>query len=210
MPQPAEARGLRPLLCACGAGIVAATLAAYANCLGGPFLYDDVDSILGNPSIRHLSSALVPPSGLTVSGRPVLNFSFAVNYAVSGTAVWSYHALNVAIHCAAALLLFGIVRRSLAAPAAGPRTVVSGMAVAFAAALLWALHPLQTESVAYTVQRAESPHGILLPADPLRLHTLRGRGNRLGRLGCAGRGLVSPRHGNKGGDGDGAAHGPSL
>jgi tetratricopeptide (TPR) repeat protein len=146
-----------PVFCA---GIVAATFATYARDFGSPFLYDDVDSILGNETLRHLWAALRPPLGLTVSGRPVLNLSFALNYAVSGTAVWSYHALNVAIHACAALLLFGIIRRTLAQsgqlrrPAAGPA------ALAFGAALLWALHPLQTESVAYVVQRAESLMGL--------------------------------------------------
>jgi len=155
MPQPATARASGPLLALCCVGIAAATIAAYARSLGGAFLYDDVDSILGNGSIRHVASALQPPPGLTVSGRPFLNLSFAANYAVSGTAVWSYHALNIAIHAGAVLLLFGIIRRTLASFS------VDSVAVAFAAALLWALHPLQTESVSYVVQRAESLMGLL-------------------------------------------------
>jgi tetratricopeptide (TPR) repeat protein len=142
------------------AGIVTATAAAYCRDLGGPFLYDDVDSILGNATLRHLSSALHPPPGLTVSGRPVLNLSFALNYAVSGTAVWSYHVLNMAIHACGALLLFGIIRRTLASLAPERRRAVRPAAIAFAVALLWALHPLQTESVAYVVQRAESLMGL--------------------------------------------------
>jgi tetratricopeptide (TPR) repeat protein len=160
MPHTAPATASRPALFLCCAGIVAATFAAYAGCLGGPFLYDDVDSIVGNASIRHLFTALRPPPGVTVSGRPVLNLSFALNYAVSGTSVWSYHALNVAIHAAAALLLFGIVRRTLALSRAGRIPGGREAAVAFAVALLWALHPLQTESVAYVVQRAESLMGL--------------------------------------------------
>jgi tetratricopeptide (TPR) repeat protein len=147
-----------PLLC--GAVIAAATLAAYARGLGGAFLYDDVDSILGNPSIRHLWGALRPPAGLTVTARPVLNLSFALNYAVAGTRPWGYHALNVAIHAAAALALFGVVRRTLATGPAGSRPGRQCAWMAFAAALLWALHPLQTESVAYVVQRAESLMGL--------------------------------------------------
>src|ERR1035438_10763924 len=80
MPRPAPARDMRTTLLLCGAGIAAAALAVYARGLGGLFLYDDVDSIVGNASIRHLSAALLPPAGLTVSGRPVLNLSFAINY----------------------------------------------------------------------------------------------------------------------------------
>ena len=136
--------------------IAAAAVAAYANSFSGPFVLDDVPSIAANPTIRHLATALHPSVATTGGGRPVLNLSLAVNYAVSGSAVWSYHALNLAIHVLAGLLLFGIVRRTLgaqSAPAAAP--------LAFSAALLWTLHPLQTESVTYIVQRAESLMGLL-------------------------------------------------
>ena len=150
----------RLALILCVAVILVATAAAYSMSLGGAFLYDDVDSIPGNPSLRHLSSALAPPNGVTVSGRPVVNLSFAINYAVSGTGVRGYHALNLAIHAAAALLLFGIVRRTLATPAAGSRSAPECLALALAVALLWSVHPLQTESVAYVVQRAESLMGL--------------------------------------------------
>jgi|CZKI01.1.fsa_nt_gi tetratricopeptide (TPR) repeat protein len=160
MPRPAPARDMRTTLLLCGAGIAAAALAVYARGLGGLFLYDDVDSIVGNASIRHFSAALLPPAGLTVSGRPVLNLSFAINYAVSGAGAWSYHALNIAIHGAAALALFGIVRRTLATPLAGSRSEGECLGIASAVALLWAVHPLQTESVAYVVQRGESLMGL--------------------------------------------------
>ena len=93
--------------------------------------------------------AFPPAGGLPVSGRPVLNLSFAINYAISGTAVWSYHALNLLIHVLAGLALFGIVRRTL-----------SSAFLAFAITLLWVVHPLQTESVTYLSQRAESLMGL--------------------------------------------------
>jgi protein O-mannosyl-transferase len=134
--------------------IVAAVLAAYANSLAGPFVFDDLPAILDNPTIRSLGGALSPPpGGYTVSGRPLVNLSLAVNYAISGTDVWGYHLLNIAIHCLAALVLYGIVRRT---PISGFRFQVS----AFLVALLWAVHPLQTESVTYVVQRAESLMGL--------------------------------------------------
>lgn len=158
--QTAPARESRLAVLLLCAAIVGATAAAYWRGLGGPFLYDDVDSILGNATLRHLSSALRPPPGLTVSGRPVLNLSFALNYAVSGTAVWSYHALNMAIHACGALLLLGLVRRTLVSLPHGAPRAAGPAGMAFAIALVWALHPLQTESVAYVVQRAESLMGF--------------------------------------------------
>jgi tetratricopeptide (TPR) repeat protein len=120
-----------------------------------PLLFDDGTSIASNPSIRHLASALFPPAGTTVSGRPVLNLSLAVNYAASGTDVRSYHAVNLAIHVLAGLAAFGIVRRTLV-----PRMGDAARTLGFAAALLWTLHPLVTEAVTYTVQRAESLMGL--------------------------------------------------
>jgi Flp pilus assembly protein TadD len=135
--------------------IAAAVFAAYSGTFSVPLLFDDIPSIAENPTIRHLGTSLRPPIDMTVSARPVLNLSLALNYAVSGTAVWSYHAVNLAIHALAALVLFGIVRRTL-----GPRSDRRAFLVAFSAALLWALHPLQTESVTYIVQRAESLMGL--------------------------------------------------
>jgi tetratricopeptide (TPR) repeat protein len=131
--------------------LVLATALAYANSLSGAFMYDDFGSIPENPTIRSLGGALSPPrtGGLTVSGRPVLNVTFALNYALGGLNPWGYHAVNLAIHAGAALLLLGLVRRMLA-PAAGAGPVAATVA------LLWVLHPLQTEAVTYIVQRAES------------------------------------------------------
>ena len=97
--------------------IVLATLAAYANSFQGVFVFDDDASIVNNPTIRHLWpiwEPLSPPrNGETVSGRPLLNFSLAVNYAMGGTNICGYHAVNLAIHILAALVLFGVLRRTL-------------------------------------------------------------------------------------------------
>jgi Flp pilus assembly protein TadD len=155
MDSPAKRRddGRQALLG--GAVVAVATVIAYANSFGGPFVFDDEASIVDNASIRHLGSALFTPANATVSGRPLLNLSLAVNYAISGGDVWSYHALNLAIHVLAALALLGIVRRTLAGTGNPAAT-----AIATSVALLWSVHPLLTESVTYVVQRAESLMGL--------------------------------------------------
>jgi len=142
-------------LLAGGAVIAVAVVAAYSRTYSVPLLFDDGGAIANNASIRHWGSAFWPPITTTAGGRPVLNLSLALNFAISGTSVWSYHALNLAIHGLAALTLFGIFRRTLA-----PRVGPAAPGLAFSAALLWALHPLQTESVTYIVQRAESLMGL--------------------------------------------------
>ena len=148
-----------------GSVIALGALAAYYNCLFTPFIFDDLPVIVENASIRHLWpiwDALSPPraSGMTASGRPLFNLSLAINYALGGLAVWGYHALNVAIHILAGWTLFGIVRRTLLRPGLRERFGSAAFPLATAVAVLWTIHPLQTESITYVVQRAESLMGL--------------------------------------------------
>ncbi len=146
--------------------IVIAGSRVYFNSLRVPFVYDDLHAIVDNSTIRSLrdiKTVLSPPGeGVTVDGRPILNLSFAVNYAWSEMRVWSWHVVNIAIHLGAALCLFDIVRRTLAGPTIPARQQRLAAPLACAVALLWTLHPLETESVTYTVQRAESLAGLFL------------------------------------------------
>jgi tetratricopeptide (TPR) repeat protein len=136
--------------------IAVAALAAYGNSFAAPFLFDDQGAIVENSTIQHWASALSPPAGgLPVSGRPLVNLSLATNYALSGGRTWSYHGLNLLIHLLAGWTLFGIVRRTLAG-----RGDVRAAPLAFSVALLWTVHPLQTEAVTYLSQRAESLMGL--------------------------------------------------
>jgi len=145
--------------------LVAAGLLAYQDSFTGALLRDDGESILDNPSIRHLWpiwQALSPPhrGGATVEGRPLINLSLAVNYALGGYNVWGYHVLNLAVHVLAGLTLFGIVRRTLLTPTLVSRFGAAASELALATAVLWMVHPLQTESVTYIIQRAESIMGL--------------------------------------------------
>ena len=144
--------------------IVVAGLAAYANSLSGDFIYDDLISILDNPSIRTLwplSQPLSPPCDTrTVTSRPLLNLSLAINYRLGRFDVWGYHATNLAIHLINGLLLLGIVRRTIHLPIIHPRYGKAAWGLALAVASLWTVHPLQTESVTYVSQRAESLAGL--------------------------------------------------
>ncbi len=129
--------------------IAAAVLAGYSQCYRGVLVLDDEGNLQDNPSIRHLSTAWFPPvEGLSVSGRPVVNFSFGLNYLIGGTQWWEYHALSLLIHLASTLLLFGILRR------------LGSLSFGFAVALLWGVHPLLTSAVTYLSQRSESLMGM--------------------------------------------------
>ncbi len=142
------------------AAVFTAVVAAYINGLRAPFVFDDISAITENPTIRTLWplwGAVSPPaSGTTVSGRPVANLTFAFNHALSGIDPWSYHALNILIHFLCGVTLFAVVRRTLRQPALEPRYGREATPLAASIALLWCLHPLQTEAVTYVVQRVES------------------------------------------------------
>ena len=99
-------------------------------------------------------------SGVGLQSRPVVNLSFALDYAVGGLNTLPYHVTNLAIHLLAGLALFGVVRRTLLLPRLRDRFGRASAALALAVALLWAVHPLQTESVTYITQRYESMMGL--------------------------------------------------
>jgi hypothetical protein len=148
----ALANWLLPLL------LIGIGLAAYFNSFAGSFLLDDKLRIIDNPQIRHLRPLWAV---MAQSTRPILELSLALNYAVGGLNPWSYHAFNLAVHVFAGLLLFGIVRRMLESDSLrAPYGAVSRW-LSIAVAEIWLVHPLQTESVTYIIQRAESLMGLL-------------------------------------------------
>ena len=161
IPAPAKSSSSRARLLA-GLAMVALIAIVYSNSLQAPLIFDDIPSISINESIKHLSTAFSPPknSGATVAGRPVLNASFALNHALTGTSVPGLHITNLLIHSLAALVLWGILRRTLEQPLFQGRYNNDAVTIAWLATALWAVHPLQTESVTYVVQRAESLVGL--------------------------------------------------
>jgi len=147
--------------------IALAAAFAYANGLRGPFVFDDKGAILRNRSIENLAAlrdVLFSGTYATVIGRPVYSLSLAVSHVLHGTDVFGWHVANVATHAAAGLALFGVVRRTLAAPRAPQTLAPHATGLAFAVALLWTVHPLQTESVTYVCQRTESLAGFFVLA----------------------------------------------
>jgi tetratricopeptide (TPR) repeat protein len=144
-PTPATSRGragaVRPLL------VVLAALVAYSGTFTAPFLFDDA-GILDTDALHALSWSTV-----TGTSRPLVQLSFALNWAAGGANVVGYHVVNLVVHALAGLALYGI---------AGGTLRLAGLRddAALPIALLWTVHPLQTESVTYVVQRAESMMGL--------------------------------------------------
>ena len=109
---------------------------------------------------RRLSVPLSPQRDTPVAGRPLVNLTFAINYAAGGLDPRGYRLTNLAIHLLAALTLFGLVRRTLRLPSLAPRFGEQATNLAWVAALIWMLHPLQTETIDYVTQRTESMMGL--------------------------------------------------
>ena len=137
--------------------IGAAGIVCYVNSFGMPFVFDGITMVQENQALRQLWP---PWPVLSYSMRPVSFFTFALNYAVGGTAVWGYHVVNLAIHVAAAAVLYATVRRTLSATWLSRRYGPSARPIALVAALVWLVHPLQTQSVTYVYQRMESLMGL--------------------------------------------------
>jgi protein O-mannosyl-transferase len=137
--------------------IVGAVVLVYWNSLSAPFHFDDFSPV-ENELVRQsgdIGEVEMPRLGVQVAGRPVVRASFALNYALGGTDVRGYHVLNIAFHAGCALLLFGIVRRTLWQWSDNALKQSAG-AIALAAALVWALHPLNAGAVTYISARSES------------------------------------------------------
>ena len=130
--------------------------AAYSVCMHGPFLFDDYHSIVDNPYITSLSdipgffyrsqaeAKLIEHSGW----RPLWYTSFAINYFIGGLDTLSYHLTNLALHIADSFLVYMLALALLKGRARDtwPAAVIAGV--------LFASHPLQTESVSYIVSRS--------------------------------------------------------
>jgi len=134
---------------------------AYANTLDAPFIFSDRINIESNMSLRSLKTAFTVPADSGLAGRPFVNFTFAVNYAVGGGKVAGYRLVNILIHILSAFALFGIVRRTLLTEPLRDDYSNRAVALAFAAAAIWMLHPIQTQAVTYLSQRCESLMGLL-------------------------------------------------
>ncbi|MDH3360000.1 MAG: hypothetical protein OEL55_03940, partial [Desulfobulbaceae bacterium] len=142
-----------------------AVFMAYANSLDGKFVFDD-SRIYNNTNLRITSLDWASLRQVVVksqpASRPVANLSFAFNYYLHGYSVKGYHLVNITIHLFTGWLLYLLLVATMQAQArhgheqlAGPESLRYEW-LAFFAALLWLVHPLQTQSVSYTVQRMNS------------------------------------------------------
>lgn len=131
----------------------------YADTLTTPFIFDDLNNIQNNPHIRvpALSFENLAWAGFNSQEgrRPVANISFALNYYFNGFNLVGYHAVNILVHLACGIFLYFLAQATLQTPALRLRYEKLGW-IPFFTAFIWMVHPLQTQSVAYIVQRMNS------------------------------------------------------
>ncbi|MBN2060022.1 MAG: tetratricopeptide repeat protein [Deltaproteobacteria bacterium] len=137
----------------------------YSGSLEGPFLFDDEANIETNPNIRlnMFSREGLKNAGFgsLISTRPVANISFALNYFFHQFNVMGYHIVNVVIHILNGILLYFFIKATLNILLRKNNSPVNSEStnpplIAFFASLIWLVHPIQTQSVAYIVQRMNS------------------------------------------------------
>ncbi len=131
----------------------------YANTLQSPFALDDYHNILANKPIRitqiSLTSIKEVIQDSLIENRPVANLSLALNYFFHQYDVTGYHLFNIGAHIITGILLYIFVLRTLQLLQNDFKTDAIKW-IAFITALLWLVHPLQTQSVTYIIQRMNS------------------------------------------------------
>ncbi len=127
--------------------LFAAALAAYGNAFFGSFQFDDFNVIVRQGAVHTLGAWWDSMPGI----RPLLKLSYALSWSAGGGGTYAFHAVNIMLHAANVLLVWQVLRTLF------ERMGVAGEGfAAFAAALLFALHPAHTEAVTYLSGRSSS------------------------------------------------------
>jgi protein O-mannosyl-transferase len=126
---------------------------AYGNTLQHSFHFDDIPQILEKPWIRGLDK--IPGFILSYNQRPLVILSFNINYAISGFKEWSYHVFNITFHLLVVLLVYRlgkIIISHIFEEAESKDNAFNKMPLL--AALIFAVHPLNTQAVTYISSRS--------------------------------------------------------
>ena len=133
--------------------------ALYGPAIKGPFVFDDIRNILERSAIRLTEFSFTGLKKVAIDGlistRPVANITFALNYLIDGYNVNGYHIFNIIVHAINGFLLFLLFRLTLKL-IKQTEDNPAPIALPFIAALVWFVHPLHSQSVAYVVQRMNS------------------------------------------------------
>lgn len=143
---------------------MAAAAIAYLPSFQVPFTFDDIPNLVHNQRIhaehpRDLVDALDPRPG--ERDRTTAMMTFALNHLFGGLNTFGYHLVNLLIHLVNTVLIMTLVYQLGMRPERADKELEPAAArqcvyLAFTGALLWALHPVNTQAVTYIVQRMTS------------------------------------------------------
>lgn len=137
------------------------TLLAYLPSFHAAFQYDDFAGIVGNRYIHVRDLSLASLRGAAFQdrrqNRPLGNLTLAVNYFFNGTDPFGYHLVNFGILLLTALGIWLLLEKLMGKLGFDPGRA---RLAAWLAAMVWAVHPVNTQAVTYIVQRHASLAGL--------------------------------------------------
>ena len=139
-------------VCWAAAAISVVGALAFAGGLDGQFVLDDFIAIPHDSQMHRVW----PWGPIGDVNRWLGVWTFQLNYALGGNEPLGYHLVNIAIHIAGGLTLFDVARRTLLLPGTPQSLADRSVPIALVIALVWLVHPLQTQAVTYVIQRYES------------------------------------------------------
>ena len=128
-------------------------LIAYSNTFTASFHFDDTPAIVDNSRIKHITLENIQWALST--NRPVVDLSLMLNYQLSGLNVVGWHIFNIGCHMANSFLVYVLILWTLTLPALAAQYSEKAKRMALFGALLFAVHPVQTEAVTYIITRSE-------------------------------------------------------
>lgn len=153
--------------------LIVLCIAVYGDTLDAPFVFDDAANIVQNPAMREFSFFANPAAFDRIDLNqlaPIFKsrlfgyFTFAVDYHLHGLRVSGYHVVNIAIHALSSIMLYALMLVTLGAPALASLGDVTRRNLRYAGlfgAMLFAVHPLETQAVTYISQRFASLASML-------------------------------------------------
>ena len=129
--------------------LILLTVFVYWNSLGNDFVFDD-QVLTENPNLLKIHT-LSDAAGVGLGWRPLLFFTYGLNYYWSGLNPYSYHAVNLLLHIINVVLVYFIIREVVRVLDENER---DSAWAAFAGAAIFSVHPLLSSAVSYIAGRS--------------------------------------------------------
>ncbi|NOR44841.1 MAG: tetratricopeptide repeat protein, partial [Candidatus Delongbacteria bacterium] len=141
--------------------IVIATIISYSNSFDCSFQFDDVHSIFQNSYVRDILKFTDFGYWFNFYNRAPAQFTLALNYKYTQLDVFGYHVVNLVIHVLSSVFVFILTGLLISSKSIKQLYIINNKKwIQLFTALIFAVHPIQTQSVTYIIQRMESMSGM--------------------------------------------------